>query len=375
MSALPFGDGPMSPCETTERVQLMGWLLAHQRGPADELAAVMTVAPDVISRRRAELGARLRGEQLEPVDGYGWTRERIDGWVAGVSHGKAVVPAKTEQPEGPGTLLVEWPDGDWAAWRRHPQRHDLWAWVEAAAEPAPAPAPASPALEGELVDDRRPVDAPAPEWERGGPTLGTDRRAGLAAPGPAQLAVVGQAAANAVARGTAEPNPCPSVAELAQQPRVPAPEGTDCCVCFKPVEVTEIVRELRGWVAHDFCAPAPGMKLPEGATWGADDGDRVRKLRESTGRTQKSLEGILGASRLSRIENGKTKPTEAEAAALAKVFGVTTEVVLGFSLPPLRRDLEPRDPEGEESDDSDAGGDPRSWLGVDLGEPDEDPDH
>lgn len=308
--SLPFGDGQVLPSEVTERAMLQAWILANLAGPAPELECVMKVPVDIVSRRRAELGAALRGERLLPLDGYTWTRERIDAWIDGVRHGKAAA-ATIEQPQGPGTLMASWPDGDWAAWEAHPQRRDLWRWVEAEAAAEPPPAELEPP-----ADDRRPVDAPAEEWSRGGPTAGTDRRAGLERP-----------VASPPATGER-----PSKEELGKVTPKRAERGGPCCYCSTPVLYAELVRELRGWVAHHHCTPMQGMPIPNGS-WGESDGDRIRQLRKGSGATQKALIGVFGTeARLSRIENGKQKPTDQELAGFARVVGVHVDIVRGTRL-------------------------------------------
>jgi transcriptional regulator with XRE-family HTH domain len=281
-----FGSGVFLPTEVSERALVLAWITVHMHGQAAaELEALLKVPVDVIARRRAELGALVRGEQLEPADGWEWTREKIDAYVAGMNAGKASTPTLS-QPEGPSTLLAEWPDSDWRAWKRHPQRADLWREVGADATATPA--------------------APAPAKEA----------AAAAVPPPA-------APTKALPPGT---RPEPVEWEHAAVSR--AIEAGPCAVCPQPIRFEDLVATLGDWSAHFHCARPADKRAAAAKPQGPADGVGaiVRELRRKGGVSQDSLAKTLKCkpSHVSKCELGTdgAEFTQEQLKDVAAFFGV-----------------------------------------------------
>lgn len=71
-------------------------------------------------------------------------------------------------------------------------------------------------------------------------------------------------------------------------------------------------------------------------------GARVRELRRAAGMTQERLADLMGVSyqAVSKWENGATLPDVTLIAPLARVFGVSTDALLGFSLSDTRAEID-----------------------------------
>lgn len=389
--SLPFGAGPWSPFETaTERAILSAWIVASSQGPARELEAVMVVAPDVVLRRRGELGALVRGEAPAAIDGYDWSRDRIDAFVAGISEGRAH-EASITTPAGPGSILASWPAEDgtyWRAWERHPHRHDLWRELEPQveeADPPPAtgapPSPESPAPSG--------PSSTATSSPSAGSTSGPPPIAPAGPPAPAPAAPSPGASSGGAAAGGAAPPAESSAhdlragAELAAAPVRSAPPtgGVPCVVCKLPLGPLEIGRSDGARWSHFACA-RPGFPLSVSAVWGDTQGNRLKLLRKGQGYTQDRLVSLFGsAGRVSAVELGKKAATPGELVACANFYGVTLDVVIGRALPPTGMgpgfpppapnalDLTPRAPvesqaaeEPEGDPDADVGAETAAWV-------------
>jgi transcriptional regulator with XRE-family HTH domain len=341
----PFGAGPHVMGEATERAALAAWIAVTESPEwtaAAELRLLMAVDPEVIARRKAELNALLAGDELEPTKGFTWTLEAINAHVDGISHGKALAPMiQDAHAGGQGTLFYEWLDGDWVAWERHPQRHELWRWVSSDAE-APA---TNKATEGAIP--------PAPPSDPVGASGHSEAPAG-------DLLPAGDGAQ-------------PTREELARTPAVACPGPATCVLCSLPVMNRELVHGARGWWAHHACATATAYTPPP--AWGANEGGRLRQLREARGLSQKALaeKTSVSAGRISEAELGKRGLSLQVLEQVAQAVGVTLDVVLGKAAPLTRLQEELQRQVFEEPGHTLDGGVPDEEPGsaLDDGPPDE----
>lgn len=292
---------------------LAAWIATSESSEwsaAKELAALLLVDPDVIARRKAELNAQLAGDAIVSTSGYSWTLDAIESYVDGVSHGRGRPPrAGDPRAERQDSYYVEWDmppdaagrpqDPDWAAWRRHPQRHDLWRWVSSDAE--------------------APIDSPQTAW------------ANPPDPAPSPPAGAPGSLPGAPAAGPPREGSAPTRYELEKAPLVAAPLGVTCFLCPGPIVATELAFGLRGWWAHHACAVATAAA----PAWGEELAQRLRQLRASKGLTQDEVAKRIGVSvgTLSKAENAKAGLSEGALRSFAELVGQPLDVVLGKATP------------------------------------------
>ena len=327
-----FGSGPWVPMEVTERALVFSWLTIHVNGgAAAELEAALRVPVDVVARRRAELGAQLRGEKPVATEGWDWSRERIEAFLAGVNHGKASTPALT-QPAGAGSLMAEWPDSDWRAWERHPQRHDLWREVQAAADAPADPTPPSPS--------RTSSPSAGPSSSPSAPASSPSAAPGASPTPPARAAAPSSSGAGggaappsaAPAASTAPAGPRPDVEEWRHAAKPTRALGPGpCALCTTPIKFEDLVHTIGYWVAHFHCVKkvtGVGGRVPA-APGPTGPGARVRDMRKRAGITQEKFALAIGCkpARVSECELGRAEFTPDELKQCAAYFGVLSEVL------------------------------------------------
>lgn len=235
-----------------------------------------------------------------------WSMVEVSAYVQGISEAKAKQVALST-PE-PGVICVDWPDGDWRAWRKNERGE----WIEVAPEPEqaapaedPPPLPSLPSAGAALPQERAP-----------GPTVAAAASGSTSGTGPSRSS----APAARVAVDDA------LVAALEAAPAVPAAGRMACALCPDPIPFEEMIRVANGQAAHWACARNAWNKLDARRAPPKETGERVKKARSRAGLTQKQVAEFLGVTQaqVSACELGKKWLEPAQLRQLATYLGVPT---------------------------------------------------
>lgn len=321
---LTYGEGAFTEGENTVRAQVLACARAAMFTPAHELeqlTAVVAGRPrwaivhSELPARVVYLTARVKGA---PFEGYVWTLEQIQKYVDGISEGKQRPPTQPSDCMGADKYYAEWEDGDWRAWERHPVVDVLWREVGSTAEEEPAPAAAPPPM---TIEPPAADPPPAPAATSSAPSSSSGSATPQKPPAPASVPSASSAAPAPASpsRSSTSAGDRPTHDELYAATPSRAQRSGTCCVCEKGYGFEELVKEVRGYVAHFHCArQAPPKATPS-------VGERIRELRKAAGLTQADLARQLGIkpSKLSEVERGKDELDDEALGQLSSYLGVT----------------------------------------------------